>query len=344
MRKGYLRALAAAVACLAATVGLAACGGGDDSQSQTSSADTGGQKELTKVSLAYAPVAQVEALWLANENGVFADHGIELDLTVTNNPAALPLALNSGQFDIIQTTWGAIAFSQIQGLSIVGIAPIDDTGTDETKDDSVLASLESSGIESLEDLEGKTVAVNTINNLASIQVESALEDAGVDPSSVKLVPITFPSQAAALKSGRVDAASMLEPFFTTLDLEEGLNVLAGVSIAVAQMAPMQGWAATEGYVEDNPEVVKGFQEAIVASNQYAIAHMDEMVDRLPEFNEGITPEIAGQMRMPRWVTTVNTAGLQELLDVQYEKGVMEEKVKAEDINRFSSSGSGVSSD
>ena len=68
------------------------------------------------------------------------------------------------------------------------------------------------GVTDAKQLEGKTVSVNTLKNLPEVAVRNALEQAGVDPSTVKFVEIPFPDVPAALESKRVDAAFAVEPF------------------------------------------------------------------------------------------------------------------------------------
>ena len=68
-----------------------------------------------------------------------------------------------------------------------------------------------SAIRTPADLAGKKIAVNTLRNIVELTARSALETAGVDPGSVTFVEVPFPEMAAALQSGRVDAAFTVEP-------------------------------------------------------------------------------------------------------------------------------------
>ena len=70
------------------------------------------------------------------------------------------------------------------------------------------------GISKPEDLEGKTVAVNTLNNIAEVVVKAALEKKGVDPESLKLSEVPFPEMRPRWPRASVDAAFSIEPFVT----------------------------------------------------------------------------------------------------------------------------------
>ena len=69
---------------------------------------------------------------------------------------------------------------------------------------------EGSGIQSVPDLVGKSVAVNR-SGLGEFLLVAALEKHGVDRSKVKFVYLNPPDAAPALASGKVDAWSMWSP-------------------------------------------------------------------------------------------------------------------------------------
>ena len=53
------------------------------------------------------------------------------------------------------------------------------------------------------DLEGKTIAVNTLNNICGVTINATLEEKGVDVSTLKYTEVPFPEMVAALEKGRV---------------------------------------------------------------------------------------------------------------------------------------------
>ena len=70
------------------------------------------------------------------------------------------------------------------------------------------------------DLEGKTVAVNTLNNIGPVTINHWMEKHGGDYTKIKYVEVPFPDMGAALEAKRVDAAFTVEPAYSgALDLE-----------------------------------------------------------------------------------------------------------------------------
>ena len=82
-----------------------------------------------------------------------------------------------------------------------------------------------SSIKSAKDLAGRTVAVNTLQNIGDTTVRESVRKAGGDPSKVKFVEMPFDQMPAALDGGRVDAAWMGEPRMTVAKAQ-GARVVA----------------------------------------------------------------------------------------------------------------------
>ena len=83
-----------------------------------------------------------------------------------------------------------------------------------------------SPIKSAKDLEGKTVAVNTLNNIVHLMAMAWVDKNGGNASKVKFVEIPFPQMEAALIAGKVDAISVQEPFAAAAARRPEARVLA----------------------------------------------------------------------------------------------------------------------
>jgi NitT/TauT family transport system substrate-binding protein len=77
-----------------------------------------------------------------------------------------------------------------------------------------------------QDLEGKTVAVNGLNNIAHLMVMAWIDKQGANSSKVKFVEVPFPQMEAALVGGKLDAISVHEPFVTAAVENGQTRVLA----------------------------------------------------------------------------------------------------------------------
>src|ERR1700752_2593100 len=71
-----------------------------------------------------------------------------------------------------------------------------------------------SPIKTAKELEGKTVAVNTLNNIVHLMAMAWIDKNGGNSSKVKFVEVPFPQMEATLSAGKVDAISVHEPCAT----------------------------------------------------------------------------------------------------------------------------------
>jgi NitT/TauT family transport system substrate-binding protein len=301
----------------------AACGSGDGSDSPDA-------KGLTKIVVALQPVTPFAQVPLGVEKGFFEKHGLDVEIRLISEATTIPPALLADQIQFSAWSYASFATLADQGLPLVTVGPGDTAGTDSKTDYTQLIALESSGIESTKDLAGKKVATNSLASLSQVQTMVALKNAGVDPESVEYIPIPYPDMAAALKAGQVDAAQMGEPFLTKTLAELDAISLDALDVAIMPNLPVSTWMAATKYTQNSPEIVRAFQLALSDSSRYAQSHPDEIRDFLPSLT-GIDEATAQAMILPTWVTEVDPAKVQSVVDTMEEFGAIENPV---DMSEF----------
>ena len=140
------------------------------------------------------------------------------------------------------------------------------------------------------DLEGKTIAVNTLNNVCEVTIKASLEKKGVDVSKLKFSEVPFPDMNAALEAKRVDGACAVEPFVS----QGKAGKAKGIDPFYVNTAPdltVATYFTSKQYAEQNPDVIKRFVKAMNKSLEYAQSHPDEVRQVLTEYTE-IPPDAA----------------------------------------------------
>ena len=173
------------------------------------------------------------------------------------------------------------------------------------------------------DLEGKTIAVNTLKNVCEVTIRASLADMGVDDSTLKFTEVPFPDMNAALEAERVDGACVVEPFVS----QGKAGKAKGIDPFYVNTAPdltVATYFTSKQYAEENPEVVERFVTAIKKSLDYAQANPDAVRDILTEYTQ-IPPEAAANIKLPQWRQdiTMDTVELLSQLSVEY--GLIEEE-------------------
>lgn len=316
----------ALLAALFAVLALAACGSSDDSGGsgggETSAASGDGGAATVKMGV--VPAATFAPVFVGLEQGIFRRHGIDLQIEVGGlAPTVFPRILKN-QLQLGANTWGTLVTAREQRLPLTGIAPVD-RGGQTAEDDYQGIIAKPGGVRSLEELDGKTVAVPTLKSFTDSQVRSVLKEAGVDVDSVRFIAIPFPDVPAALKAGRVDAAGVVEPFFSAAKADGGTPL---ASLSRGQL--MGSIVASEKWVEDDPETVRRFQEAWAETLRYATDNPDAVRAALTR-GLRIPEAVASRMTLPIWVDAIDEADVQEISDMMLDVGAISGEISAADM-------------
>lgn len=249
---------AAVLAAVAALV-LAGCSGTDTAPGSTSA----GSETTTKVRVGYIPGAHdVAQLFVADEKGYFAEEGIEIEATAFQTGISLAQALTGGSLDM--GVMGAVVANfpaKGQGRVIVL--------NNQQVDIHQIWAAPGSGIETIEDLKGKTIATTT-GTAADLVLQVALDKAGLTRADVEVVNLDMPAVTNTFVTEGVDAASIWSPF--DRQVEENLPEATIVATAADLDSPISGgWVASNELYDASPDVVDGLVRAWQKANADIVA-------------------------------------------------------------------------
>lgn len=125
-----------------------------------------------------------------------------------------------------------------------------------------------SGIDKIEDLIGKSVAVNR-SGLGEFLVVAALEKNNIDRSKVNFVYLNPPDAAPALAAGKVDAWSMWSPGVDIARVEYKAHDIFLEERDLPFQIDFNTYLTRRDFTEQNPDLVRAFNAAIVAEGEWA---------------------------------------------------------------------------
>ncbi|GGL79153.1 metal ABC transporter substrate-binding protein [Streptomyces fumigatiscleroticus] len=313
MRRLLVGLTAVSVLAAAAT----ACGSSDDGGGPDAGAASGGG--TTTVKLGLIPIVDVAPVYLGQRKGFYAEHGLKLSITTAQGGAAIVPGVVSGQFQFGFSNMTSLMIAQTNDVPVRAVANgISSTGVP-GKDFNALVVKKGSPLKSPKQLEGKKVAINTLKNINETGVRQSVRKAGGDPDKVKFVELAFDQMPAALDSGRIDAAGVVEPATATVRSQGG-EVIASPMVDIAPDLTVAMYFTSTRYAQRNPDVVKRFQQATAESLAYADAHPDEVREIVTTYTK-IPATVLEQVTLPKWPAEANRSSIETLAELGRQDGL-----------------------
>ena len=329
MRKKFLkRAGVLTLSLLTMMFNITACG-----NSETGSTADGKTKVVLN-EVAHSPF--YAPMYVAIEEGFFAEEGIELTLVTGFGADKTMTAVLTGEADIgfmgsestIYTYAGGtedyvVNFAQLTqraGNFLVSREPVDNFSWDM--------------------LMGKSVLGGRAGGMPEMVFEYILEKNNIDPVTEVVIDqsIDFGSTAAAFSGGQGDFTVEFEPHATMLEQKGDGYVVASLG-EDSGYVPYTSFSAKKSYLEDNPETVQAFTNALQKGMDYVQTHSPEEIAGViaPQFAETdleiLTTIISRYHEQDTWKENLvfeedAFSLLQNILD---SAGVLEERVPYEEL-------------
>ncbi len=316
--KSSTKKLAALATAAAMGLGLAAC--------TPAEGDTAGpaEGELTQVTVGILPTVDLAPLMYAIEEGIFEEHGLEVETRVTSGGSEAIPALLAGDVDFIFSSYIPILLAQQSGLDVI-VASGSHSNTPGAETPSGVWTTEGSGIETMADLKGKTISVNALGSVAELLVVAALDEVGLSSSDYSLLEIPFPDVPGALDQNRVDASWVAEPSRTTIVQDLGGTFVGSeedaevMSISETfQNFPIAGYGARGN---EDPAVLKAFHEAMAESLEVLAGDPDIARELAPGYTK-IPENLLADLAVSTF-GAVSVADIERLQDLMVAQGMLD---------------------
>ena len=312
VRRGWLVALGIAAALLAG-------GCGDDEEEGGGGGE--GTAEQTTLRVGVIPIADVAPLYLGIEQGFFEEQNLKIEPQLAEGGAAITPAVLSGDFQIGFSNTVSLLIAASKDLPVTIISQGVLGGKTEEEAWADLLVLKDGPIKEPKDLEGKTIAVNTLSNICEVTIRKSLADMGVDDTKLKFTEVPFPDMNAALEAERVDGACVVEPFVSqgTAGKAKGIDPFY---VNTAPDLTVATYFTSKQYAEENADVVERFVTAMEESLDYAQQNPDAVRKILLEYTQ-IPPEAVENIKLPQWRRDITTDTVELLSQLSLEYGLIE---------------------
>lgn len=317
-----------------AVLALAACSGSGTAEDPDTSATSGtpATDELTPVAIGLLPILDSAPLHVGLEQGFFEDEGIDLTIEPIQGGPAGVAAVTTGDLQFSFTSPISFFQAHSQGIELVYAGAAGSSTGDPEADVVGFVAAPGSDITSAADLEGRSVAVNTINNIAEVTLRQSLQAVGVDPADVEFVELPLPEMLPAMENGQVDAAWTSEPF-RTFNLQAGATFVVPSAVDASDgSALLLGMYFTSAqYAADEPETMAAFSRALERSAQFSDENPDVVRETVLGYTE-VPEAVVDDLVLPRFsVDGSDRAQLEHWLELVRDAGLLEGDIDLEEL-------------
>jgi NitT/TauT family transport system substrate-binding protein len=284
--------------------------------------------EKVSLRLGYAPIADAAQIYVAIENGYFSEQGIEIRLEQLGSGARILEAVGVGSVELGLSSYVPLVLASASGVQLQAITG----GPIENKDHPEHAILvkKDSPIHSIDDLVGKTVALNGRRNIDHMIFQELLDKHSLPEDKVRIVEIPFPRMETVLDAGEVDAACAIEPFVTRAVEHGNMRILMYNFLALYDRIPIACYVATTEWIKKNGDVVRRFRTAFRKATEFCLAHPDENSIIIGKYTK-LPEEELSKAGLPTFAAETSPTELQDLIERMLKRGLITRKMDARSL-------------
>ena len=231
-------------------------------------------------SIFYAP------MYAAIELGYFEEEGIDLELVTGFGADKTMTALLTGEADIGFMGPETTVYTYQEGMEDYAVNFAQLT---QRAGNFLVGRMENDAF-SWDSIKGSTVLGGRAGGMPQMVFEYVLKKHNIDPKADLTIDqsIDFGATAAAFSGGQGDYTVEFEPHATALETKGDGYVIASIG-EESGYVPYTAFSARKSYIEENPEILQAFTNAMQKGMDYVNSHTAEEIAKviLPQFEEPI---------------------------------------------------------
>jgi NitT/TauT family transport system substrate-binding protein len=262
----------------------------------------------------------------AKELGLFEKAGLDVAVTTFASPATIAEAMAGGAIDVGLGDPLQLALAMLHGIPFAYFAG--STLFSATTPTLVLCANGQGAVKTPKDLEGKTIAVPTVNTFVDISIREWLKQNGADPSGVKFFEMRYSEVPAGLARGTIDAGLVGEPFLSSAT--ESLRRLGVPFEAVGKSFYVVSWFTRRDWFASNADKVRKLAAVFYQTARWANTHHSESATIESAYLKIDAARIQAMARNT-FDTSLDPAQIQPVLDLSTRYKLLPRRVAASEI-------------
>ena len=258
------------------------CGKVNNKRTESTNLKTIRLNEVVR-SVFYAP------MYVAINEGFFEEEGLSIDLSTGQGADKTMQQLLSGNVDIGFSGPEQVVYIYNQGREDYPVV----FGQLTQRDGSFLVGREEEENFDWSSLKGKEIIGGRPGGIPEMALEYVLKQNGLNPENdVKMVTnVDFTATAGAFKSGIGDYVALFEPTATMLEKDGAGNIVSSIGNEAGNIS-YTCFYTTKSYMDENPDIIQKFTNAIYKGQQWVQQHTsEEVADSIISFFPGTDKEV-----------------------------------------------------
>jgi len=288
------------------------------------------QPARTPLRIGLIPTDVAAQPFYARELGLFEKAGFDVELTPLTNGASIMSAVTGGSLDVGFANVVALSTAHERGLTLSFLSASNYYSAKDATTGIVVVDRDAP-IHGPRDLEGKSLAVSGLAEIAGLSVRNWIDAGGGDSSKVKFVELPFPAMPDAVRAKRIDAASINRAFAPTAGAPgDPLRVVGQAYDSVATRWMISGWLASNDWVAKHPDDARRFLSVMREATRWANANRHDAAQVLAT---NLKQDVAKIEALPRveYQTALTPQLVQPGINLTAKYGLIKAAFPAQDI-------------
>lgn len=287
---------------------------------------TAGAQEAARVAAAGTPIEGDALIFLAQSEGYFSRSGLDVDVHAMNSGEAIAAAIVGGDVALGSMNTVSLASAHLNGIpfKIIGAGALYDSSVPGSQ---IMVAKDGS-YKTAADLKGKTIAVNVLKGTAQLSAHVWVDKNGGDSAGMRWIEMPFSAMAAALAAGRIDVASIAEPWATAA--RATCRSLGVPNAAIANRFLLSQYVSSQSWIDAHRDAARRIREALRQTAIWYDSHRPESVAPVAALTKQ-DPAIVAKSVRSLFGDETSPALIQPVLDVAAHYGLIKNTFPATEL-------------
>lgn len=278
----------------------------------------------TKLAIGTPPIAEVEAAFVAKDEGFFDKNGLKVEFLPTGSNQTLVAALMAGSHQIVAVSPTVLLQAVDSGIDLVVVSNCGVTAPRTAKNVGLAVR---GGVELAkpEDLIGKRVGTPSIGGTLDILFRQWLKQKNISDKKVTFIEVPIPNTADVLKGGTIDAIIAGQPSLGRAVTQSNGKVAFSFMTELPADVPYTTFVATREWAKANPAAIASFRAAFAGAADFIRSNPDKTREIVSKYTR-LPIEVLNGIELPECKPVPTVAALDYLEAAMRDGGLLSGKI------------------